>query len=856
LVAGIVWLLGSHLSAKRRRQHLSMSGVHRILDASWSGAKRREAELVRSKDFLEFAQAAGGFGVFDLNLVTRKMSGSALFFELIGLPAGDMTLTQGQWLATIHPEDFVRFIDQFNAAVERYGDYRAEYRSLRIDGTVRWLASRGRVLTEEHGQPRRLIGTITDVTERKLLEEKLRAASHSLLIAQTNAGIATFDFNFAEKKYFATDNYHALRALPSGTPLDDFDTLLAQVHPEDLARMRQAPFETSAAEPFYRCEYRVLENGRARWVGEKATVEHDVSGGITRILGAVVDITDLKRTEAVAQGRALRMGALARPGRARRRRHAHLARGLDAAHHRPQARRAGGARCQARGRGRQSRQEQLPREREPRDPHAHERRDRHVADPPRRARRHAARVRRHHPRQRPGAALADQRRARSLEDRGRPLWSSSRWTSTCATWSTRPWPPPRCRPRSRASSSSSTSTRTTRRSRAATRAAAPDHHEPDRQRRSSSRTRATSAEDLVHPAPDGNSVLRIEVTDTGIGIPADRLDRLFNPSRRSTPPPRATTAARASGSPSSSAWPSSWAATSASRANPGKGSEFWVTLPILARDQGRPEPRGRGRRMLIVDDLAASRASLATKLKLFSFETVAVASVDEALEVPRQARQRFDCVLADELMPVKGGLDLLAALRADPRYARLPFVLLSLFGADHGAIAEGRIPPTPSGLKPIRASTSRSSWPRCSPAICRAGRSNDRAGCKATPTFRGARILLVEDNPVNQRVAQRLLQKLAADVVTIANNGAEALERIAEGGLRCGADGLPDAGHGRLHRHPAASARPSASGARQAPAHHRPHRERHERGSRALHRRRHGRAPRQADRARRKLAIA
>ena len=48
-----------------------------------------------------------------------------------------------------------------------------------------------------------------------------------------------------------------------------------------------------------------------------------------------------------------------------------------------------------------------------------------------------------------------------------------------------------------------------------------------------------------------------------------------------------------------------------------------------------------------------------------------------------------------------------------------------------------------------------------------------------SPTFRGHRILLVEDNPVNQRVAQRLLQKLAADVI-LANNGAEGLERLAE----------------------------------------------------------------------------
>ena len=81
------------------------------------------------------------------------------------------------------------------------------------------------------------------------------------------------------------------------------------------------------------------------------------------------------------------------------------------------------------------------------------------------------------------------------------------------------------------------------------------------------------------------------------------------------------------------------------------------------------------------------------------------------------------------------------------------------------------------------------------------------------PTFRGNRILLVEDNPVNQRVAQRMLQNLAADV-TIANNGAEALERIAATQLRCRADGLPDAGHGRLHRDPAHS----RAGARAAAA--------------------------------------
>ena len=106
--------------------------------------------------------------------------------------------------------------------------------------------------------------------------------------------------------------------------------------------------------------------------------------------------------------------------------------------------------------------------------------------------------------------------------------------------------------------------------------------------------------------------------------------------------------------------------------------------------------------MLVVDDLEVCRKGLATKLELFSFEPVTVASVDEAL-ARLEAGESFDIVLADELMPGKGGLDLLAALRADPRHAKLPFVMLSLFGADHAAFASLPQHPDAVGLKPIRA---------------------------------------------------------------------------------------------------------------------------------------------------------
>jgi CheY-like chemotaxis protein/HPt (histidine-containing phosphotransfer) domain-containing protein len=213
------------------------------------------------------------------------------------------------------------------------------------------------------------------------------------------------------------------------------------------------------------------------------------------------------------------------------------------------------------------------------------------------------------------------------------------------------------------------------------------------------------------------------------------------------------------------------------RSEVGSGSSFWVTLEVDAvLELAQRDPVGLGRRILLVDDLPVSRRSLARKLGLARYDTVSVGGVDEALE--QLAKDpNFDLVLADELMPMKGGFDLLTAMRNDPYHKSLPFILLSLFGTEHNRSDWPHLPDA-VGLKPIRASAlttlveqvlsgnvPRKTWVQ--------------PGLRSTPTFHGQRILLVEDNPVNQRVAQRLLQKLAADV-TLANNGAEALERIAE----------------------------------------------------------------------------
>jgi len=281
----------------------------------------------------------------------------------------------------------------------------------------------------------------------------------------------------------------------------------------------------------------------------------------------------------------------------------------------------------------------------------------------------------------------------------------------------------------------------------------------------------------TQPAAGGGDILRLQVSDTGIGIPPDRIDRLFKAFSQID----SSTTRHYGGSGLGLSIVKRLAELMGGAAGvnsaEGRGSTFWVTLPMTwLADQPVYKAVGAGRRVLVVDDIGVGRDSLKQKLDAFGFRASTAASVAAALE--SLEREPVDIVVADELMPERGGLDLLAALREDPRHAALPFVLLSLFGAEHDTAAWPHRP-SAIGFKPLRGSK----VARLLDSVLTGKAPHLAVDPKqrfAMPTFEGHRILLVEDNAVNQRVAQRVLQKLGVDVTT-ANNGAEALERLAEG---------------------------------------------------------------------------
>jgi two-component system sensor histidine kinase/response regulator len=845
------------------------AGTHGVLPTvAAAPAAPAAAPISRSHDapdFLEFAQAAGGVGIFDLDLLTGDISGTPLFFGLIGLPNRKVCLSRDEWAATIHPEDLEAVVLALGAAVDAGAKYQCEYRTLLPTGEVRWLSGRADMVRDAAGQPARAIGTLSDITERKELEAKLRYATESLNIAQTAAGLATFDFNFELNTRICSENFHALLGIPPSTKLDDLNLLMSRVHPDDVARLRTAPIDTTPEEPSYRCEYRVMtDGGGERWIGEKATVSRNKFGDVSRITGAIVDISDLKRTEAALDSiesryqRAIRgtqdglwefdlVKSVAWVGQ-------RLEEMLGYGE---------GELCGSSTRW----SEQIHPDDRAAVAVAYENHLRHrtVYDVEFRLRHKDG----HYEWMRSRAQADRTADGTPLRMAGSMQLITDRKLAEQATLDAKLAAEAANRAKSNFLANVSHEIRTPMNGvigmaqiLAETNLNATQREYVDIIRGSAqallsllndvldlSKIEAERLElehvdfdlrDVIYETvsamalqsavkgielivnldsdmpilvrgdpgrlrqiivnllgnaikfthegyvtldaagtvdAQGRATLRVEVTDTGIGIPADRHDRLF----KSFSQIDSSTTRHYGGSGLGLSIVKRLAELMGGgvgvRSEPGRGSSFWVTVSVDAL-QKKPyrEPVGLFRRILIVDDIPASRHSLIKKLQLSRFDTVAVGGVDEALE-QLATDAAFDLVLADELMPVKGGLDLLAALRADPRLAGLPFILLSLFGAEQDAMGR-TCRPDAVGLKPIRATALSSLIDQVLTGnVTR--KTLPRPTMGVNPALRGHRILLVEDNAVNQRVAQHLLQKLAADV-TLANNGADALERLAE----------------------------------------------------------------------------
>jgi GAF domain-containing protein/CheY-like chemotaxis protein len=280
----------------------------------------------------------------------------------------------------------------------------------------------------------------------------------------------------------------------------------------------------------------------------------------------------------------------------------------------------------------------------------------------------------------------------------------------------------------------------------------------------------------------------VEVRDTGIGIAPDRMDLLF----QSFSQIDASISRRYGGTGLGLAISRRLAEsmggslTASSSGVAGEGSTFTLILPVQVTTlpdapPAAPERSIRGCRVLVVDDNATNRRIIAGFLERWGVDGTSTASPNEALAWIRDG-QKFDAAILDFLMPEMDGVELAEAIGSLRAERPMPVLILSSIG-QHNRTAPNI---TATLVKPVKPSALHDALADAlattgAPVVAASEAKGRRPAAPAVAVADidpGLRVLLAEDNAVNQKLALRLLERmgLAPDVVGDGRAAVDAIE--------------------------------------------------------------------------------
>jgi CheY-like chemotaxis protein len=288
---------------------------------------------------------------------------------------------------------------------------------------------------------------------------------------------------------------------------------------------------------------------------------------------------------------------------------------------------------------------------------------------------------------------------------------------------------------------------------------------------------------------------RLAVTDTGIGVPAEHLATIFDPFTQADSSTTRRFGGTGLGLSISKQLVELMGGSIGATSREGEGATFWVTLPLQEDPDARPAASAKsnlvGVRVLVVDDNEVNRRVIHAQVTSWGMRSSGYANGARALDALRESVETsdpFKIAIIDSQMPGMDGLSVARRIKSDPALEDTVLILLTSV-ARHGeadrikkfGLAAHLVKPAhQSQLKDVLATA----WARGEGAevgllTLHTPAELAHPDAPAAEPHKGVRVLVAEDNVVNQKVALRLLEKLGCRA-DVAANGAEAVKMVAE----------------------------------------------------------------------------
>lgn len=265
-------------------------------------------ELVAADNRWQAALDTAGIGIWEIDFAKNRCSYSDTFFKLLGRNPGSLGTEIDGWHDLIHPDDWPRIqktllicLSEFAKSGEIQRPIDWIYRMRHADGRWLWLLSRATSVSGlDSGRPTCLIITHCDITEQKRARAQIREEERRATFALDNANQAIWDLDFQQGKTFYSPTWKAMLGYGEEEISSDTEAWTTLIHPDDReAVLRADRAHKEGRTPAFEAEFRMRhKNGDWIWVLDRGrVVSRDEDGNPLRMIGTHSDITQRKRAE-------------------------------------------------------------------------------------------------------------------------------------------------------------------------------------------------------------------------------------------------------------------------------------------------------------------------------------------------------------------------------------------------------------------------------------------------------------------------------------------------------------------------------------------------------------------------------
>lgn len=264
--------------------------------------KRFENEARGMSERLILTLESASLGLWWFPLDPKDFSVSRVTGTVHGFPA-DAPVIRDLAGGVVHPDDRECVDRTVREAIETGAPFESEHR-VQVNGSVRWVLSRGRRMTDpESGSPL-LMGLVQDITERRLAAEALQRTKERLDIASQSGNVGIFDWFIQTGELVWNEVEERLFGLEPGTFEGNLEGWAKRVHPDDLTAA-QAHLENCMAQRLEDVdfEFRIIRRGEVAYISGSGRFYYDAHGKAVRMIGFNQDVTARKRMEETLRDR-------------------------------------------------------------------------------------------------------------------------------------------------------------------------------------------------------------------------------------------------------------------------------------------------------------------------------------------------------------------------------------------------------------------------------------------------------------------------------------------------------------------------------------------------------------------------